>query len=234
MLNTGLWRLSFMVKLNTTKGGRREAVLGLIWSHTLVFGLWGSVGHSRGRNTRWAKRCCHRGSGGKMWTLKIMSHSLKTPVPRNVLYHLHIFKNRANTMFIFKDISCSYLIENDPLDNKVFPHRQRQRRGRTWQDRRSQSPWPRRTHGRQQTLWTPRAWQLFGISFVTAAGIRQRKEEGLGQVWPGSMWHAAVLDGLAHPEEVSVAVVVQPVVDHHIPGAIIVGKRSRIPPVLQR
>lgn len=37
----------------------------------------------------------------------------------------------------------------------------------------------------------------------------------------------------AHPEEVSVSVVIQPVVNHHIPGAIIVGKGCRVPPVLK-
>lgn len=38
----------------------------------------------------------------------------------------------------------------------------------------------------------------------------------------------------AHPEEVSVSVVIQPVVNNHIPSAIIVGKGRRVPPVLNR
>lgn len=35
-----------------------------------------------------------------------------------------------------------------------------------------------------------------------------------------------------HPEEVSVAIVEQPVMHHNVPGAIVVGERSRVPPVL--
>lgn len=37
---------------------------------------------------------------------------------------------------------------------------------------------------------------------------------------------------LCQPEEVPVGVVVQPVVHHHIPCAIVIGKRCRVPPVL--
>lgn len=37
----------------------------------------------------------------------------------------------------------------------------------------------------------------------------------------------------AHPEEVSVSVVIQPVMDHYIPGTVIVGKGCRVPPVLE-
>lgn len=35
-----------------------------------------------------------------------------------------------------------------------------------------------------------------------------------------------------HPKKVSVAVVEQPVMDHHVPGAVIVGERRGVPPVL--
>ena len=36
----------------------------------------------------------------------------------------------------------------------------------------------------------------------------------------------------AHPEEVSVSVVIEPVMNHHVPGPVIVGERRRVPPVL--
>lgn len=35
-----------------------------------------------------------------------------------------------------------------------------------------------------------------------------------------------------HPKKVSVAVVEQPVMDNHVPGAVIVGERCGVPPVL--
>lgn len=38
----------------------------------------------------------------------------------------------------------------------------------------------------------------------------------------------------AHPEKVSVSVVVKPVMNHHVPGAVIVGERRRVPPVLEK
>lgn len=40
-------------------------------------------------------------------------------------------------------------------------------------------------------------------------------------------WHSA------HPEEVSVSVVIEPVMNHHIPGTVIVGERRGVPPVLE-
>lgn len=48
-----------------------------------------------------------------------------------------------------------------------------------------------------------------------------------GFIWPSRRRSA-------HPQKVSVSVVKQPVVNHHIPRAVIVGERRRVPPVLQR
>lgn len=48
-----------------------------------------------------------------------------------------------------------------------------------------------------------------------------------GFIWPSR--HRS-----AHPQKVSVSVVKQPVVNHHVPRAVIVGERCRVPPVLQK
>ena len=82
---------------------------------------------------------------------------------------------------------CLCLCKDCSLSNERDPHLQRWQRERTWRGRRSRSPWPGRTRGRRQRRWTRRAWQLFGISSSTAAGIRARTE----RVWikvQGSGW----------------------------------------------
>lgn len=39
--------------------------------------------------------------------------------------------------------------------------------------------------------------------------------------------------GSTHPEEVSVPIVIQPVMNHYVPGTIVVGKGRGVPPVLE-
>lgn len=72
-----------------------------------------------------------------------------------------------------------------PMNNKHIPHLQRRQRARTWRGRRSRTPWPKHTRGRRQRRWKPRAWQQFGISYLTAAGIGEWTERGFGWKFRG-------------------------------------------------